>query len=260
MMHIKIFLKDILDSIRFYNYWYYYSNQDIKNKYTRSLLGPLWITLTIMITIFAMGPMYSLIFNFQLEGYLLHLTTGLVFWFYISGIITESASAFISNENFIKQTNFPYFVYILRIIYRNFLIFMHNAILIFILYLYNGMFSVDLIYIFPNLFLITILLFFISFPLACLSLRFRDLVPLVGSLMQLSMFLTPVFWMVSASFEKSKYLLFNPFHYLLRFLRAPIYSDLILLDYFILFIFILIFSLFSFFIYKRFSRKIVYLL
>lgn len=259
-MSVIKFLKDIRESVFFYNYWFYYSNQDIKNKYSRSLLGPLWITLTIMITIFAMGPMYSVIFNFQIDGYLFHLTTGLIFWFYISGIITESTSAFISNEQFLKQTDFPYFIYILRVIYRNFLIFLHNAFLILVLYLYNGMLSIDLIYIIPNFILITILLFFTAFPLACLSLRFRDLVPLVASLMQLSMFLTPVFWMVSPSFEKSKYLLFNPFHYILRFLRAPFYSDLVILDYFILLSFIFIFFLFSFYIYKRFFKKIVYLL
>ena len=51
----KTFIQDITQSLSYWRYWVSVSIVDIKNKY-RTLFGPLWVTGTVAVTIFAMGP------------------------------------------------------------------------------------------------------------------------------------------------------------------------------------------------------------
>ena len=261
MRSILIFIKEFQGSFFMWNFWFVYGNQDIKNKYSRSVIGPWWITIAIMVTVFAMGPLYANILNIggdNMGEYLMHLSTGLVFWFYISGTLIDASTAFINNEGFAKTTNYPIFVYILRCVYRNFLALAHNLVLVMILYPFYGNPSINILWFIPILFLVTFFLILCSFVIGIFSTRYRDIIPLVSTTLQLSMFLTPVFWMPTINLEKSKFLLFNPFNYILKTLRAPFYNNFIISDYVLLFLGVLVVFIFVFVLYKNYRKVIVY--
>ena len=160
------FIKELQKSFSMWNFWFIYGNQDVKNKYTRSIIGPWWITIAIMVTVFAMGPLYAKILNVgdgsNMGVYLMHLSTGLVFWFFISGTIAESTTAFISHESIIKQTNSSFFVYIFRVVYRNLIALGHNLVLVFIFYPFYGSPSINVLWFIPSLLLVIILLICVS--------------------------------------------------------------------------------------------------
>ena len=65
--------KDILISLSYWRYWLKLGFLDIKNKYRRTFLGPIWVTGTVAVIIFAVGPLYGVIFNRPIDTYLLHL-------------------------------------------------------------------------------------------------------------------------------------------------------------------------------------------
>jgi lipopolysaccharide transport system permease protein len=239
--------------------WYYYALQDIKNKYSRSVIGPLWITISVAVTIFAMGPLYKIIFNITGSSYFIHLATGLVFWFWISGSLADACSAFIGNESFIKQSKLPLYVYIARSMLRNLLILMHNIIIVIFIYLHGGEFSLNVLFVIPGLLLVTTVLFFSSYVIAFVCARYRDVVPLIGNILQLFMFLTPIFWIANEATSKSKYVVYNPFNYLINLLRQPFMGEAIDFSYYhigILFVFFVF--IVTYYVHTKYSKKVVF--
>src|SRR5699024_4787956 len=61
--------------------------QDIKQRYRRSTLGPLWITIATGVMAGALGLLYSVLFQLSLADFLPHVTVGLIMWGFISGCI-----------------------------------------------------------------------------------------------------------------------------------------------------------------------------
>jgi len=58
--------------------------------------------------------------------------------------------------------------------------------------------------------------------LGLICTRFRDVTQIVTSVMQMLMFLTPVFWLPESLPGRAKYVLYNPFAQILELLRAPL--------------------------------------
>ena len=65
--------------------------QDIKQRYRRSTLGPLWITIATGVMATALGLLYSILFQIPLAEFLPHVTVGLILWGFISGCIKEGS-------------------------------------------------------------------------------------------------------------------------------------------------------------------------
>ena len=251
-------LSELGAGLRCWRIWSLYSLQDIQNRYSRSVIGPFWITLSMAVTVFAMGPLYAVLFSQGASSFTVHLATGIVFWSFVSGTLSEGCTAFISNESLIKQTRISKFVYIFRILARNILVLLHNILIPLGLSWYYNLLSWKIFYIFPVVCLISLLLVFFSSVLAFICSRYRDLIPLVNNLLQLGMFMTPVFWIASDA-TRNSFLKYNIFHYVLEVARSPFYGvtpplrSLEIIGLFLVICFIL-----SIVLFKRYSHRIVY--
>ena len=62
----------------------------------------------------------------------------------------------------------------------------------------------------------------IGIALGLVCTRFRDVAQIVTSVMQMLMFLTPVFWFPSSLPNRAQYILWNPFAQMLDLLRTPL--------------------------------------
>ncbi|MCY1376097.1 ABC-2 type transporter [compost metagenome] len=58
--------------------------------------------------------------------------------------------------------------------------------------------------------------------LGLICTRYRDVTQIITSLMQMLMFLTPVFWLPENLPSRAKYVLWNPFAQMLDLLRTPL--------------------------------------
>ena len=74
----------------------------------------------------------------------------------------------------------------------------------------------------PAVGLIAINGFWISILLGMLSARFRDVPPIVASLLQVGFFLTPVFWPIEALRDWAPIAAFNPIFAAIDVVRAPL--------------------------------------
>tara|TARA_B100001093_G_C26775809_1_gene992310 strand:+ start:211 stop:987 length:777 start_codon:yes stop_codon:yes gene_type:complete len=254
----RTFTQDIKQSLSSWRYWISVSIVDIKNKYSRTLLGPLWVTGTVAVTIFAMGPLFGIIFQRPIDSYLLHLSTGMVFWIYISSCISESCGAFIENITIIKNTSKPIYIYIFRIISRNTIVLLHNLIIPILIAAYFGYLSMHIFFLMPAIAISIVLVCLISLPVAMICSRYRDFVPLTQNILQLFFFLTPIFWVAGTNTERFRLLHLNPFDYIISLLRSPFYGEYDIFKIGVIFIFIIIFFILSAILYIKFYKKLSY--
>ena len=74
----------------------------------------------------------------------------------------------------------------------------------------------------PGLLLICINLAWLGMVIAILSTRYRDIQPIVGTVIQLGMFVTPIMWTVSSLGDDKIVAELNPVYHLIEVTRAPL--------------------------------------
>lgn len=216
-------IRDLKQSFLQYEIWSHLGFQDVLQRYRRSFLGPWWITLSMMIFISVMGVVFSRIFAQNFSQYVYYFTSGFLLWSFISNCINESTDLFKNHAGFIKQVNLPYNLYVMKFFTKHLLIFAHNFIvylLVIAVYKINPGMIVFLAL--PGLALLVLNLYWICLMIGLLSARFRDLVPIVNSSVQILFFVTPISWTPNLIGENSILLKLNPILHLIDIVRSPL--------------------------------------
>ena len=257
----RLALTDIFEGLKAWRIWCLLAWQDVKLRYRRSTLGPFWITLSMAVTIYSMGLLYGRLFKMDLSQYYPFLAAGMLAWSLISALLTESASIFVESEQFIKQMKQPYSVFVFRTVSKCFIIFFHHIIvLIPILFLFDVKINLNSLYVLLGLAIIWLNGVVYGTILAILGTRFRDIVPLIISLVQVIFFLTPIIWSPSVLPERYQYIInLNPFAQFLELLRQPLLGNLPA-NYTMGFIFLVtvLGFIISFIIFARYRARIAY--
>ncbi|MGJ7488834.1 ABC transporter permease [Variovorax sp. ZT4R33] len=203
--------------------WWTLAWFDIVLRYRRSMLGPWWITLSMGAMIAGMGPLYSSLFGTELSKFFPHLALGLIFWSLFSSIVTESCNAFVGAGNYLKQGYFPISLFVWRSMSRNVIQFAHHIVLYVPVALWAGVsLSWSAVLVVPAFLLLLVNGHALGLALGLVCTRFRDVTQIVTSVMQMAMFLTPVFWLPEGLPGRAKYLLWNPLAQMLELLRKPL--------------------------------------
>lgn len=196
---------------------------DILQRYTRSLLGPFWLTASMAIMVISLGVVYSEIFKTPIPDLLPFLCTGLLVWSLLSSFLVEGGALFIGAESYIKQIRLPYSVYIFRSSWSKLIIFAHNLVIYFGVLLYFQIWpgAVALLAI-PGLVLVLVNGALVSLCIGMASARFRDIPQVITSIIQIVFFLTPIMWKPELLRNRSYLVEFNPFFHLIEVVRAPL--------------------------------------
>jgi len=196
---------------------------DIRNRYRGSVLGPIWLTLSTAVMLTALGLLYSTLFKIPLDDYLPWLAVSLILWSVINQAITEGCIALTSAEAVIRQLPLPHTVHALRCVMRNALIAAHNLPLILVVFLLFGIMpGWEALLAVPGLAILAINTFAAALLLGMLCARFRDIGPIVGSVLQIAFFVTPVIWKPELLGGMARLLPLNPFHAVMETVRAPL--------------------------------------
>lgn len=199
--------------------------QDVKQRYRRSLLGPFWLTISMGVMIGTIFMVFGQIFDVPMQEFLPFLAVGLILWALLSSVLSEACTAFIGAENIIKQLPLPLFMHVLRMVWRNLLIFAHNLVIVPLLFLLLGK-GLDwtALLALPGLVLLLLNLTWVALVLGVLCTRYRDLAQMVGSVLQVLFYLTPVMWMPGLLPERAGLFLLslNPFYHWFETVRGPL--------------------------------------
>jgi ABC-type polysaccharide/polyol phosphate export permease len=220
-------LRDLREAACNPHLWLLLGWQDIRQRYRRSYLGPFWLTISTAMMVVALGLLYAAIFRQPLEDYLPFLATGLVIWTFIAGIVADGCNAFIAADGIIKQIRVPFATLALRSLWRNLVIFGHNAVIIVaVVALYGrGQSVATLALLVPAMALVLANGLWVTLVLGLFCARFRDVPLIVANIMQLMFFLTPILWQPSLLPGRTAFVQWNPLHHFVEILRAPFLGE-----------------------------------
>ena len=222
--------QDFHDGIRQRQLWAHLGWQDIKQRYRRSVIGPLWITIGMGMTATALGLLYSQLFDQDIKTFLPYLTVGFIVWNFIRDTLTEGTEVFISNEGLMKQLPAPISVHVLRLVWRQALFFAHNMIVYFaVLAIFQMPVSWTIIYAIPAFALLMFNGVWVALLFGIVATRFRDIPPVINSLTTLVFFMTPIVWNADILKEKAPQLGWranladiNPLYHYIEIIRDPL--------------------------------------
>jgi len=221
---LSLALQDCLNGFIQWRVWLALAWQDIRVRYRRSNLGPFWITLSTAIMIYSMGLLYGRLFHLDLHTYFPYIGSGLVTWYFISTNVTDTTNAFMEGSSYIRQMKLPFTVYILRVITRNLIIFLHNFVAVIPIMVYYrinmGWHIFQLLF---GLLVISACAYVYGVIFAMLGSRFRDLQQIIMSIIQVIFIATPIMWMPSMLSGKAELVYkLNPLAQLLELVRNPV--------------------------------------
>ena len=218
-------VKDLKDGVSSIHIWPMLGWQEIRQRYRRSVMGPFWLTISMGVMIGGMGPLYGKLFGQDLSAYFPHLAISLVVWMLVSTLINDCSNAFIAAEGFIKQIKLPLTIHILRAIWKNLIIFAHNMVIVILVFLlYPPEMGWHLLQMPLGIFMLAVNGLWFGILVGLLCARFRDIPQIVASIVQISFFLTPIFWKAEMLGKFIWAAQINPLYHFIEIIRAPLVS------------------------------------
>ena len=215
-------LDDIQESVRRWPLWVTLGWHDILIRYRRTVLGPIWNSLTTAIAIAGLGLVYSKIFRQDVGEFLPYLTGGMITWYFISGMVNDGCVTFVNVATVMKNIRLPVATHAFRITFKNLLMFLHNIpVLLFVAFLFQLRPNAATLLFVPGLLLTCLTGAWVALSLGVICARFRDLVPMITSLLTVAFFVTPVVWDRGMLGEHQYIAFLNPFTHFVAILRDP---------------------------------------
>jgi lipopolysaccharide transport system permease protein len=177
----------------------------------------------------SIGVVFGQIFKSPMSEFLPFLAAGMIFWNFIFTVLNDGCTGFIVAEGIIKQVPIPLFVHILRMIWRNLLILAHNIVIFPLVLVFFGKPLSWMAFIsIPGFFLVVVNVTWLALILGVVCARFRDLPQIVGSILLILFYLTPIMWMPSLLPERAGHLLLdlNPVFHLIEIVRSPLLGQM----------------------------------
>ncbi len=173
--------------------------RDLKLRYRRSILGVLWTLLNPLAQLVVLNLVFHLILPLNIPNYTLFLFTGLLAWNWFQASLYVGAGSIVDNRELIHRPGFPTAVLPIVTVLSNFIHFL-LALPILILFMLLAKIQIS------SAFLVLPVVFAVQFIfslgliyfLAAFQVTFRDTQYLLGILLFLGFYLTPVFYDSSA--------------------------------------------------------------
>ena len=232
---------------------------DVKIRYTRSILGPFWITLSMVILISGLSFVFVSLFAVPLHKTMPWVTLGIIIWNYISTYLDEASTLFIDGK--ILNMKIEPMKLIIIYIFKHLIILAHNSVVIIaVILIFDLKITANYFYLFFAFFVIILnsISFGVLFGFLCC--RYRDFILIIRNLIYLIFLMTPIFWMPDV-LKGNRMILadINIVYQMIQSVRDPILGNA-LSSYTITYlsVFTFITSILAIIIYKKFKKKIVF--
>jgi ABC-type polysaccharide/polyol phosphate export permease len=214
---------DVVAGLQARDIWGRLGWRDTKRRYRRTVFGPLWTTVSLALIVASLGLVWSNLWHKDPKVYLPYLTSGMLCWVFFLAICTEGCNSFCAYEKLIKQLRISYTLLACAIVWRNGIVFFHNLIIFALVALYGGIaINWSTLLVVPGFALFYLNAIWIVILLGTACARYRDLLQLVGNLLQITMFLTPIFWSPDQLTGRAVlFAQFNPIYHLVEIVREP---------------------------------------
>lgn len=259
---MKATISDFFKSMSSYKELSFLGVLDVKQRYRRSSLGPFWITIATSLNIAGLAIVFGAVFQAPYREYVPYLACGLVLWAYLSTSVLEASDLLIDQRHTILERRISMFELMGRLIFRNFYIFLHNFFfLIFLTGWLSGFSLLNLFMALVGVLLFSIFIFFCGISISIIGARFRDLSPMLGSMLQMGFYFTPIVWSPSVMIERGRSIIVNanPLYHLMELARAPLLGEIpSFWSYVTVFTMIFLAAYFAGYSIKKFGPRVSY--
>ncbi len=173
------------------------TQRELKARYRASVLGFLWTFLNPTLNMAVYAFVFSVILKQRQPAYPHFLFVALLPWIYFSSSIGSGTSAVSDRRDLLTKVRFPAQVLPATIVASNLVNYLLSLPLLLILGALYGVFpSWHVVFLLPLILLQTWFTLGLTYLLSAFNVALRDLQHIVGNLLLMGFFLTPVVWAV----------------------------------------------------------------
>lgn len=221
--------EEILFSLRHWRSWYHLGMNDIRSKYRRTYLGPLWLVLGMGVSLAMMAVLWSNIFGQDWREYLTYMLSGIITWYWVQAYVTQSCDVYaIEYSGLVRSLPTPPIIFAFRFVLKGALLYVHYLPIWLISAVITGVYPTLLSFAVLPIGAFIIMLNGLSFAiiLGFSNARLRDIGPSVLAIMTPMMLMTPILWRPDMLGEYAWLADLNPFTHFVAIIREPLLGDL----------------------------------
>lgn len=220
-------IADISSGLGMRNVWLRLAIDDLRLRYARTRLGPLWLTLGMSIYIGGMGLVWGTLFRIDLEKFYPYMAIGLVSWQYITATVTEAPNSLVGADSIILAVPLPLSIHINYQVLRVLITLTHTLPVAVLVAIFCGVeFSLIQLLVLPSIILFAVNCWWITLLLGVVGARYRDVGHIIGTLMPFMFFLTPILWQPEMLRSFAFLAHINPFTHYIEIIRQPLLGQL----------------------------------
>lgn len=200
---------------------------NMKSRYRDTLTGLVWVILNPLIMYGAQAFAFSQVLAVDIANYNLYLLLGLLPWLFINQSVQMTATLLVHSGSFLKAYNIHPFVLVAANVLDN----LFNFALAFVLVLipaliFSGKGSWDYLLLIGPASLLAIFALALCWLVAFTNVFFRDTSFIVTFVLNISFYLTPIFYSSKMIGEQYRWLVkYNIFYLIIRPFQSLIYPD-----------------------------------
>ncbi|GEA30414.1 MULTISPECIES: ABC transporter permease [Clostridium] len=169
--------------------------KDLRTRYKGSVLGFLWTFLNPLLQLCVYTIVFSVILRSDVPKYYIHLFVALVPWLFFATSIQGSSASIIGSKDLIKKIYFPRIIIPISVVNAAFMNMLFTMIVVFFALIFSGIGFSWYILLLPIIMILEYLLALgLSFIFSALDVYFRDLEHILGIVIMVWMYLTPVLY------------------------------------------------------------------
>jgi ABC-type polysaccharide/polyol phosphate export permease len=221
--------RDLIDGARRVELWGRLGWMEVKRRYRRTTLGPFWNVISLMVFVATLGAVGAGLWKLDPIVYVPYLTAGILVWTMISTTMIEGCNVFIASTNLFSNSRCDFSLLAYALVWRNLIVCFHHlavyALVVMVLAPWH--LTAATLLVVPGLALLLLNGIWVTLLLGMACLRFRDIQQLVVNVIQIGMFITPIFW-PKDQLDGTVRLLFvhlNPLYHCLEVVRAPLLGN-----------------------------------
>ena len=200
--------------------------KDIGGKYKKSALGILWTFINPLLQIAVYAWVFQVILKSDIENYVVYLCCGIIPWQFFSAVVLRGAATIVDNGNIIKKVYFPREILPISVVSSECVNFCISTIIILGFVIFGGIgLSINILWYFLILAIQFIVSIGIAFITSSLTVYFRDLQHILGIIIQLLFYATPIAYSIKQVPENLQWIVkINPMSYLIDGYREIFYN------------------------------------
>lgn len=209
----------------FINQLYALSKRNVILRYKHSLIGFLWGFIKPFIYLLIFIVIFSAQFS-SVKNYVLYATSGILFWFFFSNIVSQGIQSIIQASGIIKSVKLPALLFpMAEVTTELFNLALALMVYFIVMHWFGMVYTVNLIWLIPVLFIFSVFSFSIAILLAAFNVYFRDIGILWNTIQPAIFYLTPIAYTEDLIPEKFSWVIrLNPVYYFIKLFRYPLYD------------------------------------